>query len=49
MCIDIDILWQWLVTTWAEFQYSMVYTATEKELEACINAEGGHSAVTLLA
>jgi len=52
MCIDMDILWQWLVTTWAEFQYSMVYTATDqcwKRVEACINAEGGHAAVTLLA
>jgi len=32
--------------TWAEFQHSVVYYATDqcqKRLEACINAEGGHS------
>jgi len=32
--------------TWAEFQHSMVYYATDqcqKRLKACINAEGGHS------
>jgi len=37
---------QRLVATWAEFQHSMVYYATDqcrKRLEACINAEGGHS------
>ena len=37
---------QWLVVTWAEFQHSVVYYATDqcgKRLEACINAEGGHS------
>ena len=37
---------QRLVATWAEFQHSMVYCATDqcrKRLEACINAEGGHS------
>jgi len=40
-CIDTDI-----VVTWAEFQHSMVYYATDqcqKRLEACINAEHGHS------
>ena len=34
------------VATWAEFRHSVVYYATEhcrKRLEACINAEGGHS------
>jgi len=39
-------LQQQLVATWAEFQHSVVYCATEqcrKTLEACINAEGGHS------
>jgi len=37
---------QRLVATWAEFQHSVVYYTTEqcrKTLEACINAEGGHS------
>jgi len=37
---------QRLVATWAEFQHSVVYCATDqcrKRLEACINAEGGHS------
>jgi len=37
---------QRLVATWAEFQHSLVYYATDqcrKRLEACINAEGGHS------
>jgi len=37
---------QQLVATWAEFQHSMVCCATDqcrKRLEACINAEGGHS------
>ena len=37
--------WQ-LVATWADFQHSMVYYATNqcgKRLEACINAEGDHS------
>jgi len=37
---------QRLVATWAEFQHSVVYYATDhvkKRLEACINAEGGHS------
>ena len=34
-CIDILIwtcwgLWQWLVATWAEFQHSVVYCATEQ-------------------
>jgi len=39
-------LWQRLVATWAEFQHSMVNYATDqcrKRLEACINAERGHS------
>ena len=34
-----------LVATWAEFQHSVVYYATEwcrKRLKSCINAEGGH-------
>ena len=37
---------QRLVATWAECQHSVVYYATDqcrKRLEACINAEGGHS------
>ena len=37
---------QRLVATWAEFQHSMVYYATDqcwKRQEACINAERGHS------
>ena len=37
---------QRLVGTWAEFQHSVVYYATDqcrKRLEACIYAEGGHS------
>jgi len=37
---------KWLVATWAEFQHSVVYYATDqcqKRLEACINAEGGQS------
>ena len=37
---------QRLVATWAEFQHSVVYYATDqcrKRLEACINAEGGQS------
>jgi len=37
---------KWLVVTWAEFQHSVMYYATDmcwKRLEACINAEGGHS------
>ena len=37
---------QRLIATWAEFQHSMVYYVTDqcrKRLEACINAEGGHS------
>ena len=45
-CIDTDMLRQWLVATWVEFQHSEVYCATgqcRKRLEACINAEGGHS------
>ena len=39
-------LQQWLVATWAEFQHNVVYYSTDqcrKRLEACINAEGGHS------
>jgi len=39
-------LQQRLVATWAEFQHSLVYYATDqcrKKLEACINAERGHS------
>jgi len=39
-------LWQQLVATWAKFQHSVVYNATDqcwKRLEACINAEGGDS------
>jgi len=39
-------LQQQLVATWAEFQHRVVYYATEQcreRLEACINAEGGHS------
>jgi len=35
-----------IFATWAEFQHSVVYYATErcrKRLAACINAEGGHS------
>jgi len=39
-------LWQRLVATWAEFQHSMVYCATDqcrKRLKACINLEDGHS------
>jgi len=34
------------VATWAEFQHSVVYYATDqcqKRLEARINAEGGHA------
>ena len=37
---------QRLVATWAEFQHSVMYYATDqcwKRLEACIKAEGGHS------
>jgi len=37
---------QQLIARWAEFQHSVVYYATDqcqKRLEACINAEGGHS------
>jgi len=37
---------QRLVATWAEFQHSIVYCVTDqcrKRLEACINAESGHS------
>ena len=37
---------QLLLAIWAEFQHSVVYYATDhcrKRLEACINAEGGHS------
>jgi len=37
---------QQFVATWAEFQHSVVYYATDqcrKTLEACTNAEGGHS------
>ena len=37
---------QRLVATWAEFQHSVVHYVTDqcrKRLEACINAEGGHS------
>ena len=37
---------QRLVATWAEFQNSVVYYATDqcrKTLEVCINAEGSHS------
>ena len=36
---------QRLVATWAEFQHSVMYYATDqcqKRLEACINAEDGH-------
>ena len=47
---------QQLVATWAEFQHSMVYCATDQfrkdwKHHACINAERGHwtLAVTLLA
>jgi len=39
-------LQQRLVAIWAEFQHSVVYYATDqcrKRLEACTNAEGGHS------
>jgi len=42
--IDTDM--RQLVATWAEFQHSVVYYATDqcqKRLEACINTEGGHS------
>jgi len=38
-------LWQQLVATWAEFQHSVVYYATDqrrKRLEACTKAEDGH-------
>jgi len=38
-------LWQRLVATWAECQYSMVYCVTDqcwKRLETCTNGEGGH-------
>ena len=37
---------QRLVATWAKFQHSLVYYATDQcrtRLEACINAEDGHS------
>ena len=43
-CIDTD-MWQQLVATWAEFQHSKVYCATDqcrKRQEACVHAEGGH-------
>ena len=36
---------QRLVATWAEFQHSVVYYATDqcrKRLEACIHSKGGH-------
>jgi len=39
-------LWQRLVAIWAEFQHSVVHYAIDqcwKRLEACINAEDGHS------
>jgi len=48
-CVLIWTCWglqQRLVATWAEFQHSVVYYATEqcrKRLEAYINGEGGHS------
>ena len=38
--------WQRLVATWAEFQHSVLYYATDqcrKRLKACINADSGHS------
>ena len=46
--VDIDALRlvSAAVATWAEFQHSVVYYATDqcrKRLETCINAEGGHS------
>jgi len=43
---DMDELWQRLVATWAEYQHSVVYYATDqcrKRLKACFHAEGGHS------
>jgi len=48
MCIDTDMLrlGQRFVETLAEFQHSVVYYAADqcrKRLEACTNAEGGHS------
>jgi len=51
-CVLIWTCWglQRLFATWAEFQHSMVYYATKrcrKRLEACINAEGGHSEYSL--
>jgi len=43
-CLDLR---QRLIATWAEFQHSVVYYCANdqcrKRLEACINAEGGHS------
>jgi len=44
--IDTDMFRQQHVATWAEFQHSEVYYATDqcqKRLEARINAEGGHA------
>jgi len=43
---DMDELWQRLVATWAEYQHSVVYYATDqcrKRLKACFHAKGGHS------
>jgi len=41
-CIDMDMLP--LVATWAEFQNSVVYYATDQcRMTGSINAEGGHS------
>ena len=42
---DMDQLRKHLLTTWAEFQQSVVDDAVDqwrKGLEACIRAEGGH-------
>jgi len=46
VCIDVDMLRQRLIATWAEFQHRVVHYATDWcriRLEGCINAEGGHS------
>jgi len=43
--VRVEACRQQIFTTWAEFQHSVVYYATErcrKRLEACINAERGH-------
>jgi len=41
-CIDVDVLRQRLVATWAEFQHSVVYHATDQCQKRLEETQGGH-------